>query len=423
MDVCWANLRPERSTLVQPEMAAPGSLGSRKRDATGVIEKGFTVTSAASTPLTGRRFGLGLMISAATVLALLIAPAGASADLISDKTRCKPGNRLPQLRVVTRIKLLENPDRIVVITRYFNNRGTSDTGNVRGSNRTCKRKQIYTLDGGGAQGAPGIAGSDGTDGTQGPEGPQGATGPQGEQGATGEQGEQGETGATGAQGEQGETGATGAQGEQGATGPQGPQGATGAEGAQGPPGPQGPTGPAGATGAAGANGDDGDDGAQGATGPQGPQGPTGAQGPAGPAGATGATGATGPSGGPMIFGGTPVQNTISGDNYLAPWYWTSPTSSPQNVSVPMVAGTLSNVKVVVSAAPGTSPRQWTFHVTRNGANVAGANCVIAGTATQCDIPGSVTYTNGQTFDIFADASSNQPANTNVAYTGTYTPAP
>src|SRR5688500_3728782 len=90
------------------------------------------MTSTAFIRSAGRRCRLGLTITAAAATALMIAPAGAAAEVISDTTRCKPGNRLPQLRIVTRFKLLDNPERLVVITRYFNNRNTGDTGNFRG---------------------------------------------------------------------------------------------------------------------------------------------------------------------------------------------------------------------------------------------------------------------------------------------------
>src|SRR6478672_2362966 len=109
---------------------------------------------------------------ALSALLLVALPTPSSAQLISSKTVCKNGNRLAQLRVVSRTRLLDNPPRMRVITRYFNNR----------TQQTCKIKEIYALPSTAAQGAPGVQGTTGASGAAGATGATGPAGPTGDQG-------------------------------------------------------------------------------------------------------------------------------------------------------------------------------------------------------------------------------------------------
>ncbi len=171
----------------------------------------------------------------------------------------------------------------------------------------------------------------------------------------------------------------------GAVGPQGLKGDTGATGAQGPQGPIGPMGPAGPAGPQGLKGDTGATGAQGPQGPKGDAGATGTQGPAGPAGPAGPTGATGPQGPPGPSGSNVTILTAGTTGPIGPIYrdgqyrFIAPgvplmavgsTGTYQNdpnerlVSMPLPAGTLSNVRVQLSVRDqGTH----TFGLVVNGA--------------------------------------------------------
>ena len=87
----------------------------------------------------------------------------------------------------------------------------------------------------------------------------------------------------------------------------------------------------------------------------------------------------------------------------------------------MVAGELSNFTVVLHDNPGPG-RAWTFHIRSNHSSQA--SCVIAGSATRCDIPGPVSYNHGDTFAVFADkTSSSSPDKTRVAFKADYEHSP
>jgi hypothetical protein len=116
-----------------------------------------------------------------------------------------------------------------------------------------------------------------------------------------------------------------------------------------------------------------------------------------------------------------VQSTgISSDNYLAPFYHIDQSSSVESREIPVLAGAMSSVRIAVAVAPnnGGGTQSWTFHVVRNGTNVASQNCTISEAVTTCTIAGPVTFTNGQRFALFADAI-NSPATTRIAYTAEY----
>ena len=84
------------------------------------------------------------------------------------------------------------------------------------------------------------------------------------------------------------------------------------------------------------------------------------------------------------------------------------------VQLPLpVSGTLRNLRVRVSVAPGpvTAPvQQWTFTVRINGANTA-LSCVIAEAATSCaDLANSVVITEGQLISMQIVPSGNPSTN-------------
>lgn len=201
-------------------------------------------------------------------------------------------------------------------------------------------------------------------------------------------------------------------------GPQGPAGPVGPQGAQGPPGSAGPTGPQGSAGPAGpqgAAGSQGPTGPTGSTGPVGSIGPAGAPGPQGPAGAVGATGGSGNPGTAGSSGDNLV--TLTGSNFAGtdfpgvgeefdfdsnssipgtgntPFYYgpgnqvsSASGTSLASESVPLPAGTLSNLVVQVDEAPGTD-QSYTFETCINAATSGVCNgnivCTISGTAQSC----------------------------------------
>jgi hypothetical protein len=225
-------------------------------------------------------------------------------------------------------------------------------------------------------------------------------------------------GVDGAQGLPGLIGPTGAQGLQGLTGPQGIQGLQGIEGLTGPIGPAGiqgltgPIGPSGLTGATGATGLTGLTGATGATGltgltgltgPTGPIGPSGLQGLTGATGATGLTGLTGLTGatgpGAGIVSGSSNGLAIANNQFLGPFAG-APDTVLGNVAMPVGAGgTLSNFKVKVNLAVGTTGGV-TFTVYKNGVPTS-VTCTATGlTATACsDVGHSVPFQAGDTLAV------------------------
>jgi len=156
-------------------------------------------------------------------------------------------------------------------------------------------------------------------------------------------------------------------------GPQGPIGTVGPQGAQGPAGSPGAAGPTGAMGLVGP------------TGPQGTQGPQGPPGPAGVAGAAGAPGTAGTSGDNLVtltgssFAGIYYPGVGGGTTafYYGPGNQVSSTggTSLPSESVPLPAGTLSNLVVQVDANPGSS-QTYTFVTCINGTCTGNVTCTI-----------------------------------------------
>lgn len=268
-------------------------------------------------------------------------------------------------------------------------------------------------------------------------------------------GPQGAPGAAGTQGVQGVTGAPGVVGAQGTVGPAGTAGLTGPAGSPGPVGPAGPIGPVGGAGAQGATGATGPAGIQGVignqglVGPQGPTGPTGIVGPAGLIGLQGLQGNQGPQGatgpaGPQGIAGTPGDNisTLSGGNlgqtigsarliqftsirdvtplYLGPGDGAS-FSSQNSVSVPVPAGTLTNLNVTLDHAPGTlafPTREYDVTVCDNSV-CGGPVCAIVGISTGCVATGTQTYNDGDAISLKVTSVTGLEATANATWSANY----
>jgi hypothetical protein len=195
---------------------------------------------------------------------------------------------------------------------------------------------------------------------------------------------QGPAGPAGAQGAAGQQGDPGPQGPQGDTGPQGPLGFQGAQGPQGPPGPQGSTGP---------------QGPQGGTGPQGPQGNTGPQGPAGPS--------------DSLVNGMTTDIKRASTRYFGNWF-NSPdvngaaATAEASVQEPVAyAGTISGLRIRLSAGAGGTGTSYTFTVRKNGVNTD-LTCTIVASASTCTSAASVPFAAGELFSIAAVPSASQP---------------
>lgn len=176
------------------------------------------------------------------------------------------------------------------------------------------------------------------------------------------------------------------------------RGVTGATGATGPTGLAGPTGPKGTTGATGT------------TGSTGPTGPTGATGPTGPSGSALSV-IGGGSGGVSIVG--------SGGAWLVPLFDGTADRFTANTDQAMpTAGTLSNLNVRLTAAPGTSSDGWIAVVLKNDA-VTSLECVISGSSTSCSDNGhTVVFSAGDKIVLDLDEFGT-PASTQVLWTATY----
>jgi hypothetical protein len=191
-------------------------------------------------------------------------------------------------------------------------------------------------------------------------------------------------------------------------GPQGPIGPVGPQGAQGPTGSPGATGPTGATGPVGS------------VGPTGPQGPTGPTGTIGPTGVTGAPGIAGTSGDNLVtltgsnFAGINFPGVGGGTTafYYGPGNQVSSaggTSLPSE-SVPLPAGTLSNLVVQVDASPASVsfPNEtYTFETCINGTCGSSLTCAIASqTAMTCTSSTTTSINDGDVVAIEAVGTAN-----------------
>lgn len=207
----------------------------------------------------------------------------------------------------------------------------------------------------------------------------------------------------------------GSQGPTGPIGPQGPQGPTGLQGLPGPTGLAGPAGPTGLTGPTGPAGQKGSTGLVGATGPTGITGATGPIGPAGPSGAAGSPGTAGTNGDNLVtltdtnFAGTDFPGVGGGatPSYYGPGNMVSDaadTSLPSE-SVPLPAGTLSNLTVQVDAAPNPS-ESYTFETCINGSCTGHVTCTILDPNLTCTSTQTDTINDGDQVAVEAVGTTN-----------------
>ena len=249
----------------------------------------------------------------------------------------------------------------------------------------------------GAPGAPGAAGAAGAPGPKGDPGADGAPGAAGVAGAPGPKGDPGADGAPGAAGVAGAPGPKGDPGADGAPGAPGTAGVAGAPGPKGDPGADGAPGTAGVVGAPGPKGDPGADGAPGTAGAAGAA--STVPGPMGPSGAAGAAGATGFT--VLSGGGTPDQQNT---RYIPVGAFTSNTESA--VSIPMpVAGTLSNLQVRLSTAPGSG--NWYQLTVRKNSVSSIISCTITDSSQiTCTDSDAVSFAAGDTISLQVVPGSN-----------------
>jgi hypothetical protein len=154
----------------------------------------------------------------------------------------------------------------------------------------------------------------------------------------------------------------------------------------------------------------------------------GPAGPTGPTGPTGATGPTGPaSGAGIISGGRSALTEFDLPNnpqllgapwFLGPLYTFAVviTDNPlpshagfltaeADVQMPVkAAGTLSNFRVFLNAAPGPGA-SWTFTVRKNGANT-GVSCPIVQPNTTCSSGATASFAVDDLLSIMVDPSFN-----------------
>lgn len=265
----------------------------------------------------------------------------------------------------------------------------------------------------GPQGAPGIPGIQGVQGVTGAPGVVGAQGAAGAAGATGNTGQTGNPGPVGPTGSIGVIGGAGAQGATGATGPVGAPGLLGNQGVIGPQGPTGPTGIVGPTGLIGLPG------LQGLQGPQGATGPTGIQGIPGAAGDETSV-ISGGTLGETIGLANGIKFSPVGVDFLGPGNGASSTS-PNSVAVPVPAGTLSNLTVVLDTAPGpvSSGRGYVITVCQNSV-CTGPTCTISGISTTCTAPGTQAYNDADTIVLYVHSVTGLEAPSNATWSANYT---
>jgi collagen triple helix repeat protein len=212
-------------------------------------------------------------------------------------------------------------------------------------------------------------------------------------------------------------GARGAPGIPGAPGARGPTGFRGATGAAGPAGPRG---------APGANGKDGILGAAGPTGARGATGPEGAPGIKGATGVKGTTGARGPTGAQgvtaVVVGGAAADIRRTNVTFFS--LFSPPTlqasSSESLVQQELtVAGTLSNLRIRLSASNSGGGTSYTFTVRRNGSNT-GVTCQIGNGQSSCaDSTHSVSFAAGDLISIVASPSGSPTDSLDVRWTARY----
>jgi hypothetical protein len=116
-------------------------------------------------------------------------------------------------------------------------------------------------------------------------------------------------------------------------------------------------------------------------------------------------------------GGGAVTDNIN-DSYVAYGSF-SISGTESNVSIPFpTAGTVSNLQVYVTTAPGIGT-SWTLTVNKNGSATA-LTCSIAGVATSCTDASLVTIVAGDKLDLDVTPFSS-PALTTITWSASVTP--
>jgi len=85
----------------------------------------------------------------------------------------------------------------------------------------------------------------------------------------------------------------------------------------------------------------------------------------------------------------------------------------------IASGTVTAMKIQLSAAAGGAGTSYTFTVRKNGTNTD-VSCQITGTATTCNDTGSASFAAGDLFSILVAPSASQPTdNLEVLWYVTY----
>jgi len=154
----------------------------------------------------------------------------------------------------------------------------------------------------------------------------------------------------------------------------------------------------------------------GPTGPIGPSGPTGATGPtgaSGPTGATSPTGATGPTGTGGVLTGSCAATNAGATRYCSMGFLPV-TAIESNVQIPMQAGTISNLRVIIDTAPGFSSA-WTITVRKGAADTA-VTCDVGPSHTTCDdTTHSVSFAGGDLISIAITPVGSAPMEPFISY--------
>ena len=139
---------------------------------------------------------------------------------------------------------------------------------------------------------------------------------------------------------------------------------------------------------------------------------------------TDSTGATGA--GTQVIGGAAKDIKKASTTYLSmfnpPNAGIADATEAQVQQEMTVAGTLSQLRIRLSAAAGGGTTSYTFNVRRNGVNT-GVTCTATGAATSCsDTTNSIAFSAGDRISIQAVPSATPPTdNLEVRWTAKYQP--
>jgi hypothetical protein len=121
-----------------------------------------------------------------------------------------------------------------------------------------------------------------------------------------------------------------------------------------------------------------------------------------------------------LGGGTGQSNLARSAVRFVPAYYSSVDASEAAVDQAMpAAGTISNLRVRLSGAPGAGT-SYTFLVRKNGVDTA-VTCTVSGTATECsDLANSIAFSAGDLISVRSEPTSNPAART-MRWTATFSP--